>query len=152
MQDGKPVDSNGMTAYKQAYGEHYTHEVVPFAEIVLVRVPKPTHRGLQGGKGWHKGDAVFIKGVWVGRSVLSDEHIVLTLAGRVFSRTIRRFEPTRRHDAGFLDKVKGPPWDARYGIVRGRPRKEPAPPPPILVEENTQNENIDMPDMTEATL
>ena len=35
-----------MTAYKQAYGEHYTHEVVPFAEIVLVRVPKPTHRGL----------------------------------------------------------------------------------------------------------
>ena len=41
---------NGMTAYKQAYGEHYTHEVVPFAEIVLVRVPKPTHRGLQGGK------------------------------------------------------------------------------------------------------
>ena len=32
---------NGMTAYKQAYGEHYTHEVVPFAEIVLVRDPKP---------------------------------------------------------------------------------------------------------------
>ena len=27
---------NGMTAYKQAYGEHNTHEVVPFAEIVLV--------------------------------------------------------------------------------------------------------------------
>ena len=51
-----------MTAYKQAYGEHYTHEVVPFAKIVLVRVPKPTHRGLQGGKRWHKGDAVFTKG------------------------------------------------------------------------------------------
>ena len=41
---------NGMTACKQAHGEHYTHEVVPFAEIVLVRVPKPTHHGLQGGK------------------------------------------------------------------------------------------------------
>ena len=26
-----------MTAYKQACGEHYTHEVVPYAEIVLVR-------------------------------------------------------------------------------------------------------------------
>ena len=79
---------NRMTAHKQAYGEHYTHEVVPFAEIVLVRVPKPTHRGLQGGKRWHKGDAVLIKGVWVGRSDLSDEHIVLTFGGRVFSRTI----------------------------------------------------------------
>ena len=44
---------NGMTAYKQAHGEHYTHDVVPFAEIVLVRVPKPTHRGLQGGRRWH---------------------------------------------------------------------------------------------------
>ena len=27
-----------MTAYKQAHGEHYTHDVVPFAEIILVRV------------------------------------------------------------------------------------------------------------------
>ena len=73
----------GMTAYKQAYGEHYTHEVVPFAEIVLVRVPRPTHRGLAGGKRWHKDDAVFIKGVWVGRTETSDEHVVLTPGGRV---------------------------------------------------------------------
>ena len=43
-----------------------------------------THRGLQGGTRWHKGDAVFIKGVWVGRSDLSDEHTVLTPVGRVF--------------------------------------------------------------------
>ena len=64
---------NGTTAYKQACGEHYTHEVVRFAETVLARVPKPTHRGVQGGKRWHKGDAVFIKGVWVGRSETSDE-------------------------------------------------------------------------------
>ena len=71
---------NGTTAYRQAYGEHYTHEVVPFEEIVLVRVPKPTHRGLQGGKRWHKGDLVFIKGVWVDKSETSDEHIVLTVA------------------------------------------------------------------------
>ena len=49
-------EGNGMTAYKQAYGEHYTHEVVPFADVVLVRVPKPSHRGLQGGKRWHNGE------------------------------------------------------------------------------------------------
>ena len=52
------------------------------------RRSKPTHRALQGGKRWHKGDAAFIKGVWVGRSETSDEHIVLTLGGRVLSRTI----------------------------------------------------------------
>ena len=103
-----------MTAYKQAYGEHYTHEVVPFSEVVLVRVPKPTHRGLQGGKCWHEGDAVFIKGVWVGRSETSNEDIVLTTpGGRVFSRTMRRLEPSRRHVAGFIGEVKGLPWDAQ---------------------------------------
>ena len=57
-----------MTAYKQAYGEHYTHEVVPFAEIVLVKVPRPAHRGLASGKRWHKSDAVLIKSAWVGRT------------------------------------------------------------------------------------
>ena len=93
--------SNGMTAYKQAYGEHYSHEVVPFAEMVLVRVLKPTHRGLQRGKRCYKGDAVFIKGVWVGRSETSDEHIVLAPGGRVFSRPIRRLEPSHRHELDF---------------------------------------------------
>ena len=140
-----------MTAYKQVYGEHYTHEVEPFAEVVLVRVPKPTHRGLQGGKRWHKGDVVFIKGVWVGRSETSDEHTVLTPGGGVFSRTIRRLEPSRRHDAAFLGMVKGLPWDAHDGIVRGRSRKEPAPPPPVLVGGSTQSHNPDLPDKSERT-
>ena len=36
-------------------------------------------------------------------------------------------------------------------MVRGRPRKELAPPPPILVGENSQSDNFDMPDKTEAT-
>ena len=117
---------------------------MPFAEVVLVRVPKPTHRALQGGKRCHKGDAVFIRGVWVGRSETSDEHIVLTLGGRVFSRTIRRLEPSRRHDAAFLGMVKGLPWDAQDGVVRGRPRKE-----PVLVGQNTQKHNPDLPDKTD---
>ena len=47
--------------------------------------------------------------------------------------------------------MKGLPWDSQDGIVRGRPRKEPAPPPPILFGENAQNDNPDVPDKTEAT-
>ena len=41
---------------------------------------------------------------------------------------------------------EGLPWDAQDGIVRGRSRKEPAPPPPVLVGENTQKHNPDLPD------
>ena len=66
---------------------------------------------------------MFIKGVWVGRSETSDEDIVLTPGGRVFSRTSRRLEPSRRHDAAYLGKVKGLPWDALDGAVRGLPDK-----------------------------
>ena len=139
-----------MTAYKQAYGEHCTHEVVPFAENVLARVPRRTHRGLAGGNRWHKGDAVFTQGVWVGRTETSDEHVVLTPGGRVLSRTSRRLQQSRPHDAVFLSIVKGLPWDAEDGILRGRPRKESAPPPPIPVGENTQKHSPspDLPDNT----
>ena len=94
---------------------------------------------------------MFVNSVWVGRSETSDEHIVLTTGGRVFSRTIRRLEPSRRHDAGILGKVKGLPWDAQDGIVRGRPRKAPAPPPPGFSGQNTQSHNPDLPDKTEKT-
>ena len=45
--------------------------------------------------------------------------------------------------------MKGLPWDAQDGTVRGRPRKEPATPPPVLVGENTQKHNPDPPDNTE---
>ena len=47
--------------------------------------------------------------------------------------------------------MKGLPWDAQDGIVRGRPRKEPAPPPPVLVGQKTQSHNPDLPDKTERT-
>ena len=86
---------NGMTAYKQAYGEHYTHEVVPFAEIVLVRGPKPTHRGLQGGKRWHKGDAVFIKVC----GLVEVRHRTNTLSSHLEVACFRvQFDDWNRHD------------------------------------------------------
>ena len=138
---------NRMTAYK------------PTVNIALMKSYLSQKSFLSGFRGqhivvsqaenaWHKGDAVIIKGVWVGRTETSDEHVVLTPGGRVFSRTIRRLEPSRRHDVVFLNRVKGLPRDAEDGIVRGRPRKESALPPPILVGENSQTHNPDLPDNT----
>ena len=65
----------------------------------------------------------------------------------MFSRTIQRLEPSRRHDTVFLNTVKGLPWDVEDGILRGRPRKESAP-PPILVAENSQTQSPDLSDNT----
>ena len=118
MRAGKSVDTN-----KRATGWRRINR--PMVSIThmrsyLSRESFTTHCGLQGGKRWHKGDTVFIKGTWVGRSETSDEHIVLTPGGRLFSRTIRRLEPSRRHDAGFLGKVKGFPWTVLSGVDQER--------------------------------
>ena len=47
--------------------------------------------------------------------------------------------------------MKGLPWDAQDGIVEGRRRKEPAPPPPVLIGENTQKHTPDLPDQHSET-
>ena len=95
----------------------------------------------QAEKRWHKGDAVFIKSAWVGRTEIL-EHVVLL--DRVFSRTIPRRDPSRRHEAAFVNNVKGPP-DAEW-FFRGRPRKN-LHYHPILVGENMTH-NPDLPDNT----
>ena len=120
------VKANGSTAYKDAYGEHYTSQTVAFGEAVLARIARPSSRTLQGGRKWQKGDAVFIKGIWVGKSESADEHIILTERGRILARTIRRLAPAKRHNKRFLSLVRGLPWDPQDGIVRGRPKKEAA--------------------------
>ena len=66
-------------------------------------------------------------------------------------QAVEEVRTIRADDAGFLGKVKSLPWDAQDGIVRGRPRKEPAPPPPVVVGENTRKHNPGLPDKTEDT-
>ena len=101
------------------------------------------------GKRWHKGGAVFVKGVSVGRSETSDEHIVLMAGGLVLSRTIRRLEPSRRHDAGFLGKVKvslkiHKMVSPGIGQERNQHQRH-----RLSSDENTQKHNPDTPDNTE---
>ena len=55
-----------------------------------------------------KGEAVYKRGVWVGKSFWSDSHIVLTPKGAVESRSIRRL--TTQFSADDLVMAKGLPW------------------------------------------
>ena len=138
-----------MTAYKQAYGELCTHEVVPFAEVFLARFPSRHIVLCKEENGGTRATRCSSRVFGLVEARRRTKHIVLTPGGRVFSRTIRRLEPSRRHDVAFLGTVKGLPWDAQDGIVRGRPRQEPATPPPVLTGENTPKHNPDLPGKTE---
>ena len=137
-----------MTAYKEAHGEHFSHEVVLFAKVILVRIPSQHIVLCKEVRDVTMVTQCLSKGVWVGRRDTSDEHIVLTPGGRVLSRTIRRLEPTRRHDARFLSVVKGLPWDAQDGFV-GREMNQHRHIPSFLIGESTQKLAIGMHDITD---
>eukprot|EP00959_Pyramimonas_sp_CCMP1952_P110465 2310896-Pyramimonas_sp.AAC.1 len=57
-----------------------------------------------------KADTAWDKGIWVGKTTNNDEHIILTIAGKVTCRTARRMPKGKRHDRELLLKVRGEPW------------------------------------------
>ena len=85
------------TSYELMYGRKYQGSICLFGESVLFKAASP-----------FKGDDVFKRGIWVGKSNWSDTHIVLTQAGAVEARSVRRL-PDQFHS---LDVwcAKGLPW------------------------------------------
>ena len=65
---------------------------------------------------------VWIKGVWVGRTENSDEHLLLTPRGVMRTKMVRRLPPAEVTANAFYDTVKGQPWDEFIGshkLLRG---------------------------------
>ena len=56
----------------------------------------------------HKAEPVYRKGIWVGKSSWSDNHICLTRSGAVEARSIRRLP--EQFDGYMLINAKGVPW------------------------------------------
>ena len=54
-----------------------------------------------------KGEPVYKKGAWVGKSAWSDSHIVLNGSGAIETRSIRRLP----HQFSALIMVRGLPWN-----------------------------------------
>ena len=50
-------------------------------------------------------------GVWIGKINDSDEHILLTPFGSKRARSIRRLPETSKWNTGFLQTVRGLPWN-----------------------------------------
>ena len=58
-----------------------------------------------------------MKGIWVGKTTSNDEHIILTVAGKVTCRTVRRMPKGKRHDKELLLKASGEPWKERIAYT-----------------------------------
>lgn len=68
------VTATGATAFRTCY-DH----IVPFGETLAYREPECASRALTAGRRRHKGDAPWGRGIWLGRSETSTEHIVGTV-------------------------------------------------------------------------
>ena len=76
-------EGRGQTPYYRLNGQEYGGSVVPFGSWVMLKKEQVSHHRSKLRSEW-------IKGVWVGKSEVSDAHIVCTREGAVLGRTIER--------------------------------------------------------------
>lgn len=118
--------NSGDTPYQLCNGVAHGKEILPFGETVCAKIPRPKHRFAKG-KSLGKADTVAEKGLSVGRTEDSDEHIVMLANGKgvITTRTVKRIMPSQRHPKEALKRVRVVPWRTRadkYDVVYRRPR------------------------------
>ena len=98
------VKSDGKTPYERLRGRPYQGQVAEFAEVVHFRDP---------GKAadMPKLNDRRNLGLWLGKSVASDEHYVGTSAGVRRCRSIWRRPEKQRWDRKMLTDMNGEPWN-----------------------------------------
>ena len=83
--------------------------------------------GIMRGGRLKAADSPWIKGIWVGRSETTNEHIVLTEKGTRTTRTVRRLPEGRQYQVEVLRSCLGVPWDSLAGVRASKPKKQPLP-------------------------
>ena len=84
----------GSAPFETAYQRSYSGKIVAFGETVLGMVRATV-----------KGDAKWPKGLWLGKAVTNDAHLICTVGGKlVLTRSIRR--TLNRFDPELHDVVK----------------------------------------------
>lgn len=61
----------------------------------------------------NKSQSDWIVGHWVGRAMLTGEHLLLTEAGPIKVRTIMRRVPELQYETKLIEKVRATPWRPR---------------------------------------
>eukprot|EP00435_Cladocopium_sp_Y103_P020520 s28_g5.t1 len=123
------VKGNQRTAYQDAFDTAYTTPILPFAETVLFKIPTSKARRSHSRTIIPKGDTTWRQGIYLGRSVTSNETLLGTEEGTISARSVRRFaDVTKRHNKELMSQMIGVPWD--QGTTIGRPKR--ARPLPVL--------------------
>ena len=98
------VRCNGKTAWETMHDRSYRGELARFGEIVWARRPYATvaDKKLEGR---------WLSGVWLGKTEMSDEHLIADEKRTWRARAVRRKPEEDKFDDKILQTFKGAPWD-----------------------------------------
>ena len=99
------VKSDGKTPCERLCGRPYQGQVAEFAEVVHLRDPGKAADMPKLDDSWNVG-------MWLGKSLASDEHHVGTSAGVRRCRSIWRRPERQRWDRKILTEMNGEPWNS----------------------------------------
>ena len=105
------MKSDGKTPYERLRGRPYQGQVAEFAEVVHFRDPGKAADMPKLDDRWNLG-------LWLGKSLASDEHYVGTSAGVRRCRSIWRRPEKQRWDRKMLTGMKGEPWKPDGDITK----------------------------------
>ena len=103
------VKANKRTAFEDAFGHTYSSPLVPFGEIGLFKMPASAS-GRSASKRQLKGDFSWEKGMFLGKTLSSDEFLIGTKQGIHTCRTVKRLVAEMRNPKEWINEVIGVPW------------------------------------------
>ena len=100
--------TDGKTAWERLHGRRYESALLPFGAAVEAKVQDTELER-------SKFDMRLVSGVWLGRTIESDEHIVGNENGIILTRTVRPKNDEQLWQKDMLAAVGATPWAPRAG-------------------------------------
>ena len=104
------VNHSKTTAFRVVKGYDYMGEIMAFGQTAMAKYPKQKDKAAPR----------WIRGVYVGKNAVGDEHLLLTEAGVQTCRTVRRLPQSSQYDPAILQKAKGVSWNRFLGIATNK--------------------------------
>ena len=121
------LQTNRSSAFDNACGVRFRGPILRFGEFCWFRHPTSASGRMAHNRRAAKADNAWEHGVWLGRAHSSNEQLIGTSAGIVFSRSVKRCPPAVANRSDELLRMQGVPWDPQSGAPVGRPRAQPRP-------------------------
>ena len=100
--------TDGKTAWERLHGRRYESSLLPFGAAVEAKIQDTELER-------SKFDMRLVSGIWLGRTIESDEHVVGNENGIILTRTVRPKNDDQLWNKDMIASVGATPWAPRAG-------------------------------------